>query len=79
MVFRRGQWVVHEKGVGIHLGARRQDPMGVVEVHIVDEDGLTVEEIWVDARELRGATMSDIPEARKATSDPGILAARYGS
>ena len=77
MVFRRGQWVVRDGKVGIHLGPRRNDPHGVVEVHLVDEDGITVEEVWVDAQELRSAKLGEIPEARKATSDQGMLAARY--
>ena len=76
-MFRRGQWVVFEGKVGIHLGPKSDDPSGLSEVHLVDEAGLTVGEILVEPVALRSARISEIPEPRRKTADQGFLAARY--
>jgi hypothetical protein len=60
-MFRRGQWVVHEGRVGIHVKAD-----GVLaEVHLVNEEGATVLITTVEAMSLREAAFDEIPLKRR--------------
>ena len=57
-------------------------PVDTCEVHLVDEDGLTDDVLFLgpeSMEEVRSAYLEEIPDARRQTSDEGVLAARYAS
>lgn len=57
-------------------------PENTCEVHLVDEDGLTDDILFLGPEsmaEVRTAYIQEIPDARRQTSDEGVLAVRYPS
>ncbi len=57
-------------------------PLMSCEVHLIDKDGMTEDVLFLEPAamaEVRTAYLQEIPDARRETSDEGILAARYPS
>lgn len=68
---RNGMWVMHGGKVGIVFTKNESHAL----VHLVDENGETVDEAVVAVGELRQATLAEIPASRRPSAEVG---AKYG-
>jgi hypothetical protein len=63
-LWRNNMWVMSPKGVGILF--KMGQPC---EVHIVDDQGLTVSTVLLPLEQLRQATFNEIPHPRRGVSE----------
>lgn len=69
---RNGMWVMHGERVGIIFELGRGEDLGRAIVHYVKPaDGTTVGRDVVECKDLRQATLVEIPECRRPTEDRG--------
>jgi len=71
MKLRQGKWVIWNERIGVVLTENDNQ----VDIHLVDEHGVTVEQIKSDVKFLRLAEPHEIPAARRVPHIPAPIPA----